>query len=877
MRKRSLARPLSLLPVLVALSPTALVGCSGGAPAQAPTTDAEPADVATPDGSSGDGSSGDATNDSATPDVADASDAASTDSATSEAGADGGGSCACDLTPLCDVGCACDIACSITPGAPPLGPDAVVLDRAEVAAYFPSTAGGAIDRVTLRDDAYTGTGGPSTPYAPLVSAASVAPMTSRPVAFASDVDQDGRDEVVLVGPTGVTVEDWDGSSLGPRTVRGWATADFYDGAAADLLGNGGRNLVVSHQSAGTLTIEVLDVPTTGTGATVRASLTLPSVGRHAIAVGRPTAGATPQVYALVAGTGPRGTLESLTIHTYSLSGSTLTEGTPIDLTGQCLVESPPTKQGMALAVGNVDADPASEIGFAVYCDTKLDVALYDPGATTLAWINPPSFDPSAMQNGAYRPFVAVGHLGATAMSTPMLAVGTTASGGPSSMPSAVVTVLQPQFASRLYSPNAYSIPSSVLTGMAVRDTDGDGVDEVLVAADLVGLADTFGQHCTSGSFGCTEKETGALVRAYSASSTAKVDLVSVTAGSPATLGPGPVVAAGDVDADSMRVRATGNVYLHTGRPFVNAVIAAPPTWLNKAGVTNVDGSGTSFGVTSSTSTSDSRNISATASITASADADFEVAKFSASVTASVDFTATTTSSQTVSYGTQTSVGPDADLVSFRAIPYASYEYRVVSHPNPLQIGKLMTIDVPGKVIDTVRTLADFRAEYGTLANDVIPPSLFTHAIGDPTTYPKAGDCVGSTIGARIGAGAISAVYRSPLLVDVGNATSGANTLNIDVGTEMGQSVDVSLDVEMAVGVEAGGVGLEASAGFGAGWSHETTVGKDVSYQGTVGYLSQGYGVGTRYQWGLCVYDFADSSSPPKYGSFPVVDYVVQPY
>jgi hypothetical protein len=97
-----------------------------------------------------------------------------------------------------------------------------------------------------------------------------------------------------------------------------------------------------------------------------------------------------------------------------------------------------------------------------------------------------------------------------------------------------------------------------------------------------------------------------------------------------------------------------------------------------------------------------------------------------------------------------------------------------------------------------------------------------------------------------------------------------------MGTQTTSSVSVGLDVEMSVGA-AVVVGADVSVGVGAEYTHETSVGKDVSYTGSVGYISQGYGPTTRYEWGLCVYHFADDATNPKYGAYPVIDYTVTPY
>jgi len=273
-------------------------------------------------------------------------------------------------------------------------------------------------------------------------------------------------------------------------------------------------------------------------------------------------------------------------------------------------------------------------------------------------------------------------------------------------------------------------------------------------------------------------------------------------------------------------------------------------------------------------TSETRTINASASVTVSASASFgPLVEFSSSVTASAEYASSSTLSESVSFGTQTSVGDDADLVLFRAVPYASYEYEVISHPIAAEIGSLMTIDVPGTMIETVRTLTEFRAEYGAEADQVIPPGVLTHTVGDPSTYPASGACTSAAIGARIGTGTVSQARPSPTLVDVGNATSGARTQTMSISMQTGSATEISLSVSMSVGVGAGGVSVEASAGIGTSSTHETTVGRDVSYTGSVGYLATGYGIDTRYEWGLCVFHFTS----PQYGSYPVVDYVVRRY
>jgi hypothetical protein len=471
-------------------------------------------------------------------------------------------------------------------------------------------------------------------------------------------------------------------------------------------------------------------------------------------------------------------------------------------------------------------------------------------------------------------------VGATVRSAPRLVLGTTRGTG-SDGPVPTFYLLE-TLTGLLRSREAFDVVTGsgrgILTALDARDLDRDGRDEVVAAAIEGVMVGRFGGACSLPGFDCRFDERGSVVRAYRPEvGGAPVELHRRDAGSSDTVGVGPTGALGDLDADSVRVRATGNVYLHTADPFVNAVLSAPPTWQGRDGVRHTDASGTSFGVSTTMGTSDARTIDASVSVTVSAEADFQMASFDAAVTASFEYSRSTTTSTEISCGTETTVGDDADLVLLRTVPYASHEYRVIAHPDPTQIGAAITVDVPGRMIETVRTLADFRAEHGALADELVPPGLLPHTIGDPSTCPPLDARTVAAIQARVGGagtvGATPSAASLPSPVDVGSASSGARTLSIDVSRQTGTATEISLSVEVSVGVTAGGVGLETSAGFGVGWTHETYVGRGVTYTGSVSYLADAYGIDTRYEWNLCVFLFARRDR----ASYPVVGYLVRRY
>lgn len=425
--------------------------------------------------------------------------------------------------------------------------------------------------------------------------------------------------------------------------------------------------------------------------------------------------------------------------------------------------------------------------------------------------------------------------------------------------------------------NAF-MDDSILGGLAVGDVTRDGTDEVIFSETKLFMGLSPSSPCPSSASSCTAFDRGNRLTVLSPGRAPQV-LVDDSFFSYGFETPGPVppfVAVGDFDQDSIRVRATGQVYAHSSRPFVNAVLAAPPTFRDVPGVTQASGSSTSFGTSTSMGTQVSANVSVSTSITISAAVSFfDLVGINGAITASAEATYGLSYATNTTVGSTTSVGEDSNLVLDYVFAWASHEYEVVSHPDPRQRGTLITVDVPAYSARSVLSTEGFRREFCAVADEVLPPTLFQHRVGDPFSYGGFGSCAPYRIEARVGEGTATASWETPIIdaFDVGNAANATNTLTVTNGTQTSELFGVNMSVD----VEAGAsliVGATISVGTGAGASYETIIGSDVTYSGTVASLSAGYDLGTRYKWGLCVFNYTLERNNVVLSAFPVVTYVV---
>lgn len=823
---------------------------------------------ATPASDAGRHDTGDA---ATTPDVPDASADADASSGGDAGGAGDAGdvgdpnACACDVTAVCDDGCACDIACSIEIGPLPAGGDSVGSERNEIAVLLSTAGGGVLDEAVVYDDDAEGG------FAPMLSGATTLTTDVSTKSLSADIDEDGRDETIVVTATDVHVLDGDDTELSSRVVYAYPAGDWFDAAAGDLDHDGGRALVLTRQVGSVVTIEVLDIPTSGE-ATVRTSAEVSGVLRHAVDVAALTPGEAPRVHLLT--TQPvRDYAEPAEMVQLRLDGDALHEERRFAFRRFCGFGfgAVMTDDGISLAVGELNDWPGIEYAVAAYCSSagepSLTLSVHNADGEARYGGNPGAGALSGRYTaaGRVRPLLALGRFyavpdgeGVSRPWTPVVGWTEDRAG----TQTAVVGSHDVVYAhTGALNDEGWPVQSgSMISGLAVRDLNRDGIDEIVTAATEF---DPF-----SGSFG------GSVVKVHDGGAGRVVHSNLGFSTTSDTL-PGAVIAVGDVDQDSIRIRHTGTVYRHLGDPVINNIVAAPPTWL-RDDVTHAGGSETTFGVAGSAGESHGGMLTYGATVGIGLGISiYKLLELYGSATASFGVTHSWTHGGTTTFGRAITAGESADLVSYSQAMFASYEYEIVAHPDDELIGERLYFDVPARVIESTTSVAQFRASYPELAERVIPPGLLRHTVGDPRTYETTATCSYEGLTGRINRGEISAVYASTELTDVGNAPSGSRSISLDVETfyEVGHDVETEVDV-------TGGftffLGITGTARVGSGYSFRRTVSRSGSYEGSVSVISEGYGPDTRYEWGLCLFHWADAADGPT-ASYPVTTYVVRPY
>ena len=325
----------------------------------------------------------------------------------------------------------------------------------------------------------------------------------------------------------------------------------------------------------------------------------------------------------------------------------------------------------------------------------------------------------------------------------------------------------------------------------------------------------------------------------------------------------PVVTVAEVDADGLVLEYTGETWEHVTRanPFV--AMAAPPTVQDPKISQNYASTSTTFGKSSfqSTGTSDEVGFSAFASVEVSAG--FSVfgygvfAKFSVSMSA--EFSRTKTQAKTLTTGQECGGGSDYDLVIFEKTVYDIYKYKIVSSPDESNIGEFMNIKVPRETMFYKEPV-----KYFNQLDNITTKVEFKHKVGKPWTYSSR--AVGQRLISIYG-GWETGANR------VGNS-GGATVAFLSMAEEETTEESRTFSMEVAAGVEAGGVTVMAGVGFSTGHTHSITTGRECVYEGSVGDISDHdeylkYG----YTWGLYVYNYKRAG----HVGYQVIDYWVRDY
>lgn len=306
---------------------------------------------------------------------------------------------------------------------------------------------------------------------------------------------------------------------------------------------------------------------------------------------------------------------------------------------------------------------------------------------------------------------------------------------------------------------------------------------------------------------------------------------------------GPVWAtSGDWDADSLRLRYTGQKWLELGRPQPIIVVAAPPV---KEGISqNYENSGSAYGTAVTKTQEATQEQSFTEKVTMSFEVNLPVLDFlsaGAHAELSRQFTDTHTTTETVSTSiSYESAYPD-DIIVFRGTLFTRYEYEIVGGGDEDPIGTKMTIDVPLDHSVYKWTVPFYNAALGDQGSP-IDEKILKHTVGDPASYPSVTE-----------RNALHPLWQADEATPVHQGSAQTPT-SIDLTTEQTSGTSFTTSSEFG-----GEVGMFVSAGYSQGWDSTTaysvTTGKETHFVGTVGDIKDGDDYTTwKYKYGLFVYD-----------------------
>jgi hypothetical protein len=411
-------------------------------------------------------------------------------------------------------------------------------------------------------------------------------------------------------------------------------------------------------------------------------------------------------------------------------------------------------------------------------------------------------------------------------------------------------------------------PSEVVTG----DIDGSGQDSVVAMWD---------ESFEAAGGGAADPKWIAKVSFDSGTGkwTRWTNLVETTGGlAPATgMGQGDYdveygtgLALPNVDKDSPIVRYQGQHELLFGTPRVLAVLAAAPYFMGL----NEDESMTwiVFGKGTGINNEATIGISASASIGYESPNLFGLSKFAWKLTVGwgLDFIS---SNRVQLEENQLWTAGNEDAVVFQVIPFDVYYYKVLSSPDAADLDKPLTINVPRSLTTYKVPVALYNKSI--VGGPTIQPSLLTHEVGDPASYPNRNPCASAAPGGSFGSTSFLVdpntwCYASSTTSHVG---VGSGSVGFEIKRTDSSASGIRNDVNVEFSVEGGVGGFVVGASTGFHWGYEYTVDTSESYSfaGQVGDLPDA----TRgYDFGLAVHRGQLGGLSTNYPVF-LVDYWVE--
>lgn len=323
--------------------------------------------------------------------------------------------------------------------------------------------------------------------------------------------------------------------------------------------------------------------------------------------------------------------------------------------------------------------------------------------------------------------------------------------------------------------------------------------------------------------------------------------------------------AGDFDRENFTLRSTGKKWLHLASPLPIALLAAPPT---QGGIDqNREASSTSYGTESAREVTHGSAVSHSFSVALGYELEDPSGFFglSAKLTVSREMEWALSHSKQVTW-TKTFAGPhDADLIVFQGTLFQCYEYEVSSAANARMVGTKILLNDPVATRIYKWTVDDYNKLVP--ANQQIGLDVVTHRVGHVASYLRQGEARGVLDSTRgwIDEGLV-----------VGAVPGGSNSTSVTLTEANSDSESRRWEVGLEGEIKLGGVTVGGSHSLSGTHIYEVTTEVGTTYQGTVGDIASGWG-DHQYRFGLLVYRYGEDREGhrlPGKTPFQVVTYWV---
>ena len=337
------------------------------------------------------------------------------------------------------------------------------------------------------------------------------------------------------------------------------------------------------------------------------------------------------------------------------------------------------------------------------------------------------------------------------------------------------------------------------------------------------------------------------------------EAVTVPAAAPPAEPAWPVLAAANVDQDSLAIQySPAERRVVFTEPVVIAALAAAPCATNLG--QNLDACRTAFGTAKSTQVETELTFTMSAGILVGGEINDFGSGFEVEAVVKGSWGLKTNASYTLTKRVVRTTGPLEDAVIFTSIPYDQFTYTILSHPNPELIGASVVVSLPRSPIETMVERRFFN-ENVPAGSVQIGTDVFQHVIGTPRTYPTAAR-KGELISAR------PELFNGPL--DVGQG-GGTTTAEINVARALGAGVSYGVEATFQAKTSVASVSVGLTVGAGVESALQITRGTESYYSGSVSNIAADrYNPTSAYKFGLFTYIH---EGPQQ--SFEVVNYWVQ--